>query len=236
VTRKQDTLRFSVGAPEGPRSPVWRLWANKNTSDVYLAARAIADQAKVSFHKSGKWRIGFTEQYANRPNPYVQPGEDRATDKWQRPPEVAPGITRAFFVMVPASELTVHKVASKFHPDTVWVPPAPIGRATCFTIFFISPAVDITNIRGIHRSVTRSVGHIRLPNGEIVWVVEHDQPMTEAQKAALTQGRVDVARSEHHQGRSPEEFNFAFLYSYEEGVSYYIVVSDKGLPSTTEGW
>ena len=232
VTKKQAVVRFAVGKSDDLQSPVWRLWTSGNGSDVYLAARTIADQAKVSFHESRKWRLAFTEKYASGPNPYVQPGEDRATSKWQRPPEVAPGITRAFVIMVPASELTSPKVAFASKPDTVWVPPAPSGLATCLTIFFITPAADIGRIS----SFAQSVGRIRLRNGESVWVLAHHQPMTESQKTTLARGRVEVVRTSHHEGRSPEEFNAAFLFGLERGVGFYMVVSDKGLPSTSERW
>src|SRR5215211_5125452 len=70
---------------------------------------------------------------------------------------------------------------------------------------------------------------LSLRNGETVWVVAHHQQMTESQKTVLAQGRVSVARS-------PGEFNSAFFFGHEEGVSFYLVVSDKGLPSTPEGW
>jgi len=229
---KNHAIRFAVGSPEGPQSPEWRLWSSRNTSDVFLAARTIAGQAKVTFHESGRWRLAFTEEYASDPNPYVQPGEDRATAKWRRPPEVAPGITRAFFIMVPASELTSPKVESKSHPDTVWVSPAPSGLATCLTIYFITPDADIGHIR----SLTRPVGDIELRNEEIVWVVTHDQPMTEGQKTILAKGRVEVARSSYHEGRLPEEFNSAFFFALEKDVGFFLMVSDKGLTSTSEGW
>src|SRR5919107_858536 len=228
MTKKRAVVRFAVGNPDGLRSPVLRLWTSGNGSDVYLAARTMADQAKVSFHESRKWRLAFTEKYASGPNPYAQDGEDRATSNWPRPPEVAPGITRAFVIMVPASELTSPKVTFASKPDTVWVPPAPSGLATCLTLFFIAPHADIgritTNIGRIS-SFFQSVGYLSLRNGETVWVVAHHQQMTESQKTILAQGRVSVARS-------PGEFNSAFFFGHEEGVSFYLVVSDKGLPST----
>jgi hypothetical protein len=237
VTKKRAVVRFAVGNPDGPQSPAWRLWTSRNTSDVFLAARTIAGQAKATFHESGRWRHAFTGEYASGPNPYVQPGEDRATAKWQRPPEVAPGITRAFVIMVPASELTSPKVPFASKPDTVWVPPAPSGLATCLTTFFITPAADIGRITtdiGRISSFAQSVGHIRLRNGDTVWVVAHHQPMTESQKTTLARGRVEVARSSHREGRSPEEFNAAFFFGLEKGVGFFLVISDKGLPTTSE--
>ena len=79
MSRNQYVVRFAVGDPDGPQSPIWLLWTSRNTSDVFLAASIIADQAKVTFHESGRWRKAFTEKYAGGPNPYVKPGEDRAT-------------------------------------------------------------------------------------------------------------------------------------------------------------
>src|SRR5215216_21525 len=100
--------------------------------------------------------------------------------------------------MVPTSELTSPKVTFASKPDTVWVPPAPTGRATCLTLFFIAPHADIgritTNIGRIS-SFFQSVGYLSLRNGETVWVVAHHQQMTESQKTILAQGRVSVARS-----------------------------------------
>ena len=141
--------------------------------------------------------------------------------------------------MVPASELTSPKVASKSNPDTVWVSPAPTGLATCLTIFFTTHAADIGRITadiGRISSFAQSVGCIRLRNRETVRVFAHHQQMTESQKTKLASGRVEVARSSYREGRSPEEFNAAFLFGHEKGVSFYLVISDKGLPSTTEGW
>jgi hypothetical protein len=185
MAKKPDVVRFAVGNPDGPQSPVWRLWTSGKGSDVYLAARTIADQAKVSFRKSGKRRLAFTEKYASGPNSYVRPGEDRATSKWHRPPEVAPGITRSFLIMVPASEVTSPKVPFASKPDTIWVPTAPSRLATCLTIFFTTPAADIGRITadiGRISSFTQSVGRIRLRNRETVRVFAHHQHTTESQK------------------------------------------------------
>jgi hypothetical protein len=56
------------------------------------------------------------------------------------------------FIMVPTSELTSPKGAFASKPDTVWVPPAPTGRATCLTIFFLAPHANTGRI-------TTDIGH-----------------------------------------------------------------------------
>jgi hypothetical protein len=55
--------RFGVGSADGPRSAVWRLWTGKGTSDVYVAARTLGGNLKVSLHESGVWRYAFTKEY-----------------------------------------------------------------------------------------------------------------------------------------------------------------------------
>jgi hypothetical protein len=238
MAKKPDVVRFAVGNPDGPQSPVWRLWTSGKGSDVYLAARTIADQAKVSFHKSGKWRLAFTEKYASGPNSYVRPGEDRATSKWHRPPEVAPDITRSFLIMVPASEVTSPKVPFASKPDTIWVPTAPSRLATCLTIFFTTPAADIGRITadiGRISSFTQSVGRIRLRNRETVRVFAHHQQTTESQKTTIARGRVEVARSSHREDRSPEEFNSAFFFGLEKGVGFTWWFQTRASPQLPKG-
>ena len=90
----RSAVRFAVGYREGARSTIWRLWTDKY-SNVYIAARALGDELKISLHKE-TWRHEFTEQRLSRSFSFVSPGEDRAADKWKRPPEFAPGVTMAF--------------------------------------------------------------------------------------------------------------------------------------------
>ena len=142
VEWQQTPVHFAVGYREGARSTIWRIWTDKY-SNVYIAARALGDELKISLHKE-TWRHEFTEQRLSRSFSFVSPGEDRAADKWKRPPEFAPGVTMAFYILVPASEVTVPRrsgneegVQSK--KEIVWVPPAPEGSTTYFTVLFTTP-------------------------------------------------------------------------------------------------
>jgi hypothetical protein len=60
---KELAIRLAVGDPDGPRSTVWRVWANRRSSDVYVAARVLGGVAKVSLHQSGRWRFAFTTEF-----------------------------------------------------------------------------------------------------------------------------------------------------------------------------
>ncbi len=86
------------------QSGVWRLWTHGD--DVYISLRDLTKVKKVSLHPSGRWRNAWAEEHVAKGSPFVAPGQDRATDKWERPPELAPGVTRAFDIVVSASDVT----------------------------------------------------------------------------------------------------------------------------------
>jgi hypothetical protein len=152
--RRALTVRFAVGDPAGARSAVWRLWTSRTKSDVYVSAWALTSVLKVSLHESGDWRHAFTDI---RGMAHVAPGQDRAMARWERPPEFAQGVTRAFEIIIPASEVTKPPYLERdkdFRPEyadkeIVWVPPAPEGYATHFTVLFTSAEVTAGTLPGL---------------------------------------------------------------------------------------
>ena len=134
--RRGLTVRFAVGDPAGARSAVWRMWTSRTKSDVYVSARALTSVFKVSLHESGDWRHAFTD--TTRGMAHVPPGQDRALARWKRPHEFEPGLTRAFEIIIPASEVTKSPYVewdknfrSEYaDKEIVWVPPPPEGCAT----------------------------------------------------------------------------------------------------------
>jgi hypothetical protein len=90
------TLRVAVGMP-GRRSGVWRIWANRSKSDVYVAARSIAGIQKFSLHESGDWRHQWvTPQQAEE----FTADRNRVMDRWPRPPDGPGGWTKALSIWV----------------------------------------------------------------------------------------------------------------------------------------
>jgi hypothetical protein len=98
-------VRLAVGSSAGLRSSAWRIWSAKNSTDVYLAARALAGVQKISLHKSGSWSYSFLSE--EKAAPFVAPGASRHVDIWQSPPEFGEGWRRGFAVIVPWTELRV---------------------------------------------------------------------------------------------------------------------------------
>jgi hypothetical protein len=180
----RSAVRFAVGRPEGPRGAVWRLWTHKN--EVYLGAWSVAPDMKISIHSSGEWRHAFTSEHVAKGSPFLAPGQDRTTDRWKRPREFLPGTTKAFMIVVPSSEVTMPR-----HPEAkaafrrklgkkavVWVPAAPEGHATHFSILLTKPEATVAALRSWPgpKAATRFVWRKELPNGQCVWIISRDWP------------------------------------------------------------
>jgi hypothetical protein len=167
--------RFGVMASDGRQSSVWRAWVPAAKSDVYVAARSIAGKLKVSLHESGNWREGFTREFSQNSGGFVLPPGDRARQKWQRPPDFAPGLTMAYQVIIPESELWQPAQISN-PPDVHWEQPAGVGQESVFSVILMrSEAVGLTGWPGMDAMASRLVSRFSLANGETCWIVAHDQ-------------------------------------------------------------
>ena len=113
-------LRFAVGEPAGARSSVWRVWMNHRRDDVYISARALASELKVSLHPEF-WYFGFTKQHADRGLSLLPSGADRRMSIWDRPAEFGAGWTRAFPIVVPGSEV-IEAPTPYPGSEAVWFP------------------------------------------------------------------------------------------------------------------
>lgn len=226
---RRSKVRFAVGKPEGPRSAVWRLWTNQ--SDVYVASRNVAVATKVSLHGSGKWRAA----YHGPGLVFVDPGKDRAFDKWERPSEAVPGLTVALLIMVPSSEVTMPPHPEDMHDlrrvKIEWVPPAPEGRLTQFHVVFTTAqatAATLPNWPGRFNMGTRLIFRADLPNTETIWVVTREQPVTETIEQMLGDSRRKMIDNlKHFMGEAeyydaPEPRGDIYGHHPERGWRYFI--------------
>jgi hypothetical protein len=235
---RRATVRFAVGDPTGPQSSVWRLWTRGN--DVYISLRDLTKAKKVSLHSSGRWRNAWTTEHVAKGSPFVAPGQDRATDKWDRPPEFSPGVTRAFDIVVPASEVTNPKVPDA---DTlsgkkiVWVTPPPRDYATHFTVLFTTAEVTAATSGwpGRRSMGTQLIWKAELPNRETVWLVALERPVddwvrqivTGFKRSALPEGRCKMEEA----GYSEVDDARAIIYVRNEQprMRGYIDISGEDL-------
>jgi hypothetical protein len=167
-------LRVIVGTePNGPRSQLWRVWTGARNSDVYIGARPVAGEVRVSLHESGKWRFAFTEKHQQGPAPLIGLEEDRAKHKWDRPPEFAPGLTRAFIIIVPASELRAPKAPDPLVKPAHWLEPPPEGHQVEIDLFLSAHPAKDDSWPGKNAMGTEFLYRQGLPNGEVLYVVSH---------------------------------------------------------------
>lgn len=135
-------IRFVVMAPDGSRSSTWRVWTSRNHLDAYITCRAVARDWKVSLHESGRWQHGFVSlEKAKRFHPTVQ---TRHVDTWSKPDEMAPGLQRAFTIVVPDTEL--RRFAPEEPHDVLRVPAAGPGHAAVieFAFFAAGSSLEVT--------------------------------------------------------------------------------------------
>lgn len=71
---------------------------------------------------------------------FLPAGQDRASLKWERPPELATGLTHAFAVVIPTSEVqSPGEVSDRRDERILWIPPAPIGQGVEVHVFLATP-------------------------------------------------------------------------------------------------
>jgi hypothetical protein len=69
------TIRWAVGDPGGPRSKSWNIVGSSTADAVYIGPRLQMGAIKLSLHRSGHWRMAWTEEYADLVG--MLEGEDR---------------------------------------------------------------------------------------------------------------------------------------------------------------
>ena len=228
--------RFAVGSTDGPRGSVWRIWVNGN--DVYVAARVAASEMKVSLHASGKWRSAFTERHVQREDALIASDRDRAVDKWERPDEFAPGWTRAFVIVVPASEVVPSQAVITDPGEIIWIDPLPDGWATIFTVLLSAPDATGSDGRGFataagRENFTEVVTAIELRKGERAWVVAHAEELSEEWRQNLEALRAQMlsqgaeAMATARQDPQPHDLRAFASGHYDDGTRFY---TDIALP------
>lgn len=178
------TARVAVGEV-GARSSVWRIWANKTTSDVYVAARTVAGEQKFSFHQSGDWRYAWT-RHAAQQNPQMV-GPSRVKDQWRRPEADAAGWTPALSIWVRHQDVPVDLPDTTREDDVIWVPRPDLGQAAGIHLSFMAPDGEWQEFPA--GTSFRMLQAIRLANEEVLAVWSTMRAVTEAEEALLDDGR-----------------------------------------------
>jgi hypothetical protein len=87
------SFRFALGAPDDPRSGLWRAWTHED--ETHLGVRTTTAEVHLTAYPTGRWRIVI--------------GSD--ISKWTRPKEFRPGWTRGPDLLIPFSAAPVRPAA-----------------------------------------------------------------------------------------------------------------------------
>ena len=155
-------IRVAVGRP-GHRSGVWRIWANRGKSDVYVAARSIAGIQKFSLHESGDWRHQWVSPERAEQS---TSGRDRVIDRWPRPPDGPGGWTKALSIWVPKEDVQEIEDDDQASDGVTWVPEPPAGFAAGIHVVVAKPDLEPVRVTG-----ARPLGGFPLASGEVALVL-----------------------------------------------------------------
>lgn len=163
-------LRFVVGSIEGPWSPTFVAWANQGKGDVYLSARSMAGDLKVSLHESGECALALTREHLKKQNLPVQ---QRARETWTPVGMGAPGFSRALSIVIPPTELRTFAPPPKKAP-VVFIPPAPEGMVTEISAIFSEAGTQVDHWPGATTGGTSFLAAYSLMPKRSLWFVSRN--------------------------------------------------------------
>lgn len=173
MSTKKHSIRFGVRSEVGQCASTWHLTTRTGggKSDLYLACRKLGRAFKASLHQSGSWHVGFIRDFVRK---HIEPGhrlhDDPYIARWQRPPEIAPGTTLAYRVIVPRRSVTI-PAGTAPSADIHWIDAAPAGLATEVIIAITSRGTRVTGWPGRTVPGTHFVCQMPMDNGGTVWVL-----------------------------------------------------------------
>jgi hypothetical protein len=184
VDPKDRTIRFRVEDDAGLSSATWVVKGSKNGDDVYIGARAIMSEIKLSLH-SGTWRMAYTAESTHAKT--LGPDQDRLLTRWAvTSDDLTHGWRHALTITIPPSSLC------KLPPD-----PSPSARTAVYLApengwgmrFDVLLGDPDEHRSGLTVVSAGNVGRLTLRTGRAVWVVATDVPVT-----AEYERQVELAR------------------------------------------
>lgn len=167
--RPGGSIRWAIGSRDGARSQSWSIFGNPNHADVYIGPRTQTGMIKLSLHKSGIWRMAWTEEGAVAIG--LAEGEDRVLSRWDRTPELAPGWRHAVSVHMSRASLVTNLDEPRLG-KVAFFPPPDEGDMVRFMLLLAEPGGAELKVND-----ALDVGALDLPNGGMVVVIMDYQPM-----------------------------------------------------------
>jgi hypothetical protein len=207
LTGSGGQIRVGVGRP-GHRSGVWRIWANKGKSDVYVAARSIAGIQKFSFHESGDWRHQWvTPEQAEK----FTAGRNRVMDRWPRPPDGPGGWTKALSIWVPKEDVQRIEDDDQGSEGVMWTPEPPDGFAVGIHV-----VVAKTDLGSVRVSGARPLGGFPLASAEVVLVLIALAEVDDEQRQRIEQFRAEALAKVPVEGLAAAKAPRVSLFGFDD--------------------
>jgi hypothetical protein len=138
IRERQFECRFGVGDPNGKHSMVWKVWASRNSPDVYITARSLLGAMKASIHASGERHVGLTSEYALDKT-------KRHYDRWFGGHKLTDGASLEFLIQIPTVELrSFAPAAGDLKSNVVWLQPSP-GQTMAIAVLLVAPGKQLTS-------------------------------------------------------------------------------------------
>lgn len=171
MTGEKLDLKFCVGADPIGMSFIWRVFSNKNKSDVYVSTVGLGQAGtKFSFHQDNL-RDAFIERPA-----HWNPTKDRAIQKWKRAPISKLGDRRETPVLI--LEVPTDFLSAFQRPDkkTLLVEPAPKHHSTIIHFSYTYEEQESVEAILASHSNRQLIGHQKLPDGTSFLIHSYHAP------------------------------------------------------------
>ncbi|MBV9652225.1 MAG: hypothetical protein JO296_19090 [Pseudonocardiales bacterium] len=178
------SIRWAVGTPDGPRSQSWSLFGSTNHDDVYLGPRWQTGAIKLSLHRSGRWRMAWTEKYAKSVG--MPDNVNRVLTRWNPPQESRAGWRHAVTLLVTPESVVQQPPQDRQLGKVAFFPvPNPDG-GLWFHILLGQPGSELTVTGAVE------VGTLRLPSGGMVAMIVRPGPLSPGSAAKIAEIRAHM--------------------------------------------
>lgn len=209
---------FGVGSPAVGYSSVWKLKARKGAGNIYIGARSVFSDVKISLHDfGGHCQLGLTQEEAARR------GIERTHRHWDIW-KVAPdrnGFTIAIVLVFPVKSLRpeLFKEGTATKPID-WIPPDQTKDAIEVACCFSDKGIESGDWPG--RIVPGTVPTLGLEysNGRSFWLVAYPRNFDPDFRKGLKKIKADQAKRLAPRSNAGELLRSYLLSAYADGTRF----------------
>jgi hypothetical protein len=188
ILDKPGTIRWATQRPDGRRSLTWQVFGSRNSDDLYVYARGMMGEQKLSLHQSGVWRFAFTKPFATKNLP---PEQDSLIQRYHETVPFTEGWRQGAVIRTPT-----HTLGGPFdEPPTsdgrpiLLVPTPEPPKHLQYIVLLGDADTATTTLNDVF-----DVGRMTLRSGKRVWIVAQAWEMNDSTLAAIAKLRATAAK------------------------------------------